>query len=517
MSFLRRLALSLSLLCISSFGQTAAKPAPDNSQSSQKSALQAPKTAETPKPDTHLSPAEAEELFRSMDDIMKFCSQDTGLPIKSPIKRELGNRDQVVQYIQQKMEDDPDTKRFERTEIVLKKFGMLPLDFQLKPFLVKLLREQVAGFYDAKTKTMHLLDWLPAEVQRPVMAHELTHALQDQTVDLDKWTGEKTDAADKAADPINAEIEDDEDSTARSAVVEGQGTAVMIDYILLPLGKSLETSPELGEVMKKSMDSPEGEGMQVLASAPILLKETLTFPYRDGLGFVQALLKAGGKKKAYAGALMDPPHDTHQILHPQDYLDHKPTPVMHMPDLSSALKDNYAKYDVGSIGEFDLNVLFKQFGDDRAAKQLAPEWNGGMYYAAMKQRKNGKAANDTVSPADVAILYVSDWKSGADAETFAAAYGRTVAKRYVGYTRQSCKGFSDCSSWSAPGENPVIVQVTGDEVFVSESFDQKTADALRNLIYENLEKAGRLEVIRGGNLSMRAVAPYFAVQRIAIH
>jgi len=476
--------------------------------------VQAP--ADTPKPDTHLTPAEAEDLFRSMDDIMKFCSEDTGLPIKRPIKRELGNRDQVVQYITQKMEEDPDTKKFERTEIVLKKFGMLPLDFQLKPFLIKLLREQVAGFYDAKTKTMHLLDWLPAEVQRPVMAHELTHALQDQTVDLDKWTGEKTDAADKAADPINAEIEDDEDSTARSAVVEGQGTAVMIDYILLPLGKSLETSPELGEVMKKSMDSPEGEGMQVLASAPILLKETLTFPYRDGLGFVQALLKAGSKKKAYAGALMDPPHDTHQILHPQDYLDHKPTPVMHMPDLSSALKDKYAKYDVGSIGEFDLNVLFKQFNDDRAAKQLAPEWNGGMYYAAMKQKKNGKATGEPISPTDVAILYVSDWKTPDTARAFATAYGQTVTKRYAGYVRKDCAGQPDCSSWTAAEGDPVIVQVIGNRVFVSESFDQKTADALRKIIVANAP-AGKSTEIRGGNISMRVAAPYFAAQRELMH
>lgn len=511
MSSFRSLNLYLLILSVTALSQTVQKPASDKSQSGAEPAVQSSKVADAAKPDTHLTPAEAEELFRSVDDIMKFCSEDTGLPIKSPIKRELGNRDQVVQYITQKMEDDPDTKKFERTEIVLKKFGMLPLDFQLKPFLIKLLREQVAGFYDAKTKTMHLLDWLPAEVQRPVMAHELTHALQDQTVDLDKWTGEKTDAADKAADPINAEIEDDEDSTARSAVVEGQGTAVMIDYILLPMGKSLETAPELGDVMKKAMDSPEGEGMQVLASAPVLLKETLTFPYRDGLGFVQALLKAGSKKKAYAGALMDPPHDTHQILHPQDYLDHKPTPVMHMPDLSSALGNNYAKYDVGSIGEFDLNVLFKQFGDERAAKQLSPEWDGGMYYAAIKQKKSGTGVGEA-SPANVALLYVSVWKSANTAREFAASYGQTVAKRYTGYVRKDCAGQSDCSTWNAPGVEPVIVQVLGDRVFVSESFDQKTADALRKVIVANAAAAKGTE-IRGGNLSMRVSAPYFAAQR----
>ena len=495
------------LLFILLLATASAQTAPNSQPAPQK-----PATTTTDK-DTHLSPAEADELFKSMDDIMKFSSDDSGLPIHSQIKRELNTRDQVVQYIQQKMEEDPDTKRFERTEIVLKKFGLLPLDFQLKPFMLKLLREQVAGFYDSKTKTMHLLDWLPAETQRPVMAHELTHALQDQTVDLEKWTGERSDAAEKSADP-NAEIENDEDSTARAAVVEGQGTAVMIDYILLPLGKSLETAPEMGEVMKKAMDSQEGEGMSVMNGAPILLRETLTFPYRDGLGFIQALLKAGSKKKAYVDVLHDPPHDTHQILHPQDYLDHKPTPVMHMPDLSSALGKSYEKYDVGSIGEFDLDILFKQFSDDRSAKELSPQWKGGMYYAASKTgNKSGKTA--TTTPADIALLYVSDWSTPEAARAFAVAYGKTVPKRYAGLSQKDCPGIADCSTWNTPNGNPVIIQAIGNEVFVSESFDQKTADALRKLIIANHGNKGT--EIHAGNLSMRVVSPYFAVQRRLIH
>src|ERR1041385_5996807 len=212
MSSIRFICLVL-FLAVPLLAQTPSKPAPSD------------KPANATRPDNHLSPAEAEELFKSLDDLMQFASQDSGLPIKSKIKRELGDRDQVVKYIQEKMEEDEDTKRFERTELVLKKFGMLPLDFQLKLFLLKLLREQVAGFYDSKTKTMHLLDWLPADAQRPVMAHELTHALQDQTVDLEKWTSVLSDRDKKAADPINNQIENDEASTARSAVTEGQGTA----------------------------------------------------------------------------------------------------------------------------------------------------------------------------------------------------------------------------------------------------------------------------------------------------
>ena len=61
-------------------------------------------------------------------------------------------------------------------------------DFHLRPFLISLLTEQIAGFYDDKTKTVNLLDWIEPDEQKGVLAHELTHALQDQKVDLSKWS-----------------------------------------------------------------------------------------------------------------------------------------------------------------------------------------------------------------------------------------------------------------------------------------------------------------------------------------
>src|SRR5579863_2590667 len=134
-----------------------------------------------------ISPQEAEELFGRVDQILKFASKDSGLPIKHEVKRRLTNREEVVAYLEKSMRDDKSAQRVERSELVLKKFGLLPRDFKLSPFLVALLREQIAGYYDPKTKTMNLLDWVPPEQQRPVLAHELTHALQDQSFGLEKW------------------------------------------------------------------------------------------------------------------------------------------------------------------------------------------------------------------------------------------------------------------------------------------------------------------------------------------
>ncbi len=104
------------------------------------------------------------------------------------MKRKLISRDEVNKYLTKKFDEDEGAKRMERAEIVLKKFGLLDRDFHLRPFLLSLLTEQIAGFYDNKTKTVNLLDWIEPEEQKPVLAHELTHALQDQTVDLTKWS-----------------------------------------------------------------------------------------------------------------------------------------------------------------------------------------------------------------------------------------------------------------------------------------------------------------------------------------
>ena len=109
----------------------------------------------------------------AVDQPLKFASKDSGLPIKHEIKRRLTNREEVVAYLEKSMRDDKSAQRVQRSELVLKKFGLLPRDFKLSPFLVALLREQIAGYYDPKTKTMNLLD-CSLEQQRPVLAHELT-------------------------------------------------------------------------------------------------------------------------------------------------------------------------------------------------------------------------------------------------------------------------------------------------------------------------------------------------------
>jgi hypothetical protein len=459
-------------------GQTD-KPAPSGAEGSAHPTQSSP--AQTSKEEVKITPREAEELFHSVDEILAFDSKHTGLPIKKEVKRKLTSRDEVVGYLTKHMKDE-DVKRLQRSSLVLKKFGLLPRDYDLEKLLVALLREQVAGYYDPKTKTVNLLDWVPMEEQEPVMAHELTHALQDQSIGLDKWMkkGEK-DLGEIKKDPTPEDIENDEVDNAREAVIEGQAEAMMLEYELAPVGKSIVDSPELVDAMESQMANGTDDST-VFKDAPIFLRESLTFPYSYGMKFVVKLMEKGGKEKAYADVLANPPHTTRQIMQPETYMSGEKIEPMRVPEFKRDFKD-YVKFDIGAMGEFDVAVLIEQYAGKKLSERLYPEWRGGYYYAA-------RPKNDAGAP--LAVLYVSRWASGEKAAEFAEIYARSLGQRYkkveeVG--KLSSRDFEERHSkykidllqgrhsWTT-NEGPVVIEQQGDTVLVSESLDAATTEVL---------------------------------------
>jgi hypothetical protein len=437
-------------------------------------------------PEVKITAREAEELFHSVDEILAFDSKRTGLPIKKQVKRRLTSRDEVVGYLTKHMKDE-DVKRLRRSELVLKKFGLLPRDFDLEKLLVSLLREQVAGYYDPKTKTVNLLDWVPMEEQEPVMAHELTHALQDQTVNLNRWMkkGEK-DLGEIKKDPTPDDIENDEMDNAREAVVEGQAETVMLEYELAPAGKSIADSPDLVETMEQQMSAGTDDS-KVFKDAPIFLRESLTFPYSYGLKFVVTLMEKGGKEKAFAGVLANPPHTTRQIMQPETYLSGEKIEPMRVPEFKRDFKD-YLKFDIGAMGEFDVAVLIEQYAGKELSKRLYPEWRGGYYYAARRK-------NDAAAP--LALLYVSRWSSAEKAAEFAGIYARSLQQRYkkaeeikeassseIGQQEQERKVtlLLGRHAWKTE-EGTVVIEEKGDTVLVSESLDAGTTETVEREVF----------------------------------
>jgi len=477
------------VLSVAAWGQTQSgaqnpqRTAADKSDRAQEPAQPAP-PQQKEEDEVKITPRQAEELFHSVDEILQFDSKQTGLPIKREVKRKLTSRDEVVSYLTKHLNDE-DTKRLRRSELVLKKFGLLPRDFNLETFLVALLREEVAGYYDPKTRTVNLLDWVPMEEQEPVMAHELTHALQDQSVGLQKWMkrGDK-DLGEIKKDPTPADIENDEMDDVREAVVEGQAQAMMFQYAMAPAGRSIANSPELLEAMEEQTLTGT-PGTKVFNEAPIFLKESLTFPYTYGMEFVVKLMQKAGKEKAFAGVLRNPPHTTRQIMQPDTYISGEKIEPMPVPDFRHDFKD-YEKFDIGAMGEFDVAVLIEEYVGKPASKRLSTEWRGGYYYAARPKL-------DASAP--LSLLYVSRWSSPEKAAEFAGIYATSLKRRYkkVGddadpapekivaqngdskdEKQHMLKGRH---SWTTE-EGTVVIEEQGDTVFIAESLDAATTATL---------------------------------------
>lgn len=429
--------------------------------------------------DVRMTDVDAKELFSSVDKVFEFASQDTGFAKRSAVKKKIVGQADIEQYTKDRLARADLSQRFARSELTMKKFGLLPREFNLREFLVKSNGQSIAGLYDEESKTISLLNTVSLEKQGPILAHELTHALQDQNYDLQHWgkAGSKPVSKTQGSDDGDG---NDESTTARHAIVEGQAMVVYIDYLLAPYGRNLKDTPGVVASMEDSAVSATIDS-ELMHKAPMVLREAGAFPYRTGLFFEADILAQRGKQAAFQGVFAQPPRNTHEVFDSRAYLEREKLVPVQIPDLSSLLSKDYELFDSGSFGELDVRALLKQFGDKHGATDFAPAWQGGSYVAF---KKTQVAGGNEPTTADVALLYVSHWKTVQAAEHFARFYATTVAKRYQ---KAIVQAVPTCAAAPCPTgaaqisteEGPVIVEEWPDNsVIVSESFDSATAAKL---------------------------------------
>ncbi len=433
--------------------------------------------------EVRMTDSDAKKLFESVDTIFAFAAEDSGLPKHGPVKRQLVGKADVEKFASGRLAKEEFTQRFAQEELSMKKLGFLPRDFNLREFLVKATGQEVAGYYDEEAKTISLLNWVPPDRQEPILAHELTHALQDQNYDLKKWMKA---ALKPSGSDANAQGNDD-GATARKAVVEGQAMVVYVDYLLKPIGRNLVDTPGLIYQMEEPAVKAVADS-QMLHDAPMILRESGSFAYNEGLIFEGELLHKGGRKMAFAGAFARPPRNSHEVLQPESYINGEKLPPVGIPDMKAVLGSQYEVYDSGGIGELDVRALLKQYGERKIADDVSSAWQGGEYMTF--HRKDKPIAEVSATTGDLTLLYVSRWKSLQAAERFARFYANTVGQRYHNVAAQplpACSG-TDCPVSAAQfttEEGPVIVEQFADNsVIVSESFDVTTAAKLRGAVRE---------------------------------
>lgn len=176
--------------------------------------------------------------------------------------------------------------------------GLLPAGSSLEQMELDLQAGQVVGFYDPVSKGLYVLSDSGGVggVEKITFSHEYTHALQDQNFGLDKLVTDAPDQGDR--------------DLARLAVPEGDATLLMTQWSTKYLS--------LAELVQVAGESLSGTQADQLAAAPPILRETLLFPYQDGLNFVQGVYNDGGWKAVNA-LYANPPDSTSQILHPDLY------------------------------------------------------------------------------------------------------------------------------------------------------------------------------------------------------
>ncbi len=477
------------LLCVAgatlAAPQQGARSIPQNSQASSGCALPPQPAPNGDKAQTHITPEQARQLFAMVDELLQFDSQETGLAIKSTVKRQLTTRAAVEAYLEEKFNEDEGAKRLQRDEIVLKKFGLLDRDFELKPFLLALLKEQIEAYYDSKTKTVNLLDWVAPDEEQSVLAHELTHALQDQHTDLEKWDDQTPDDVSTTAEGDEDHLAKDEMDTARDAIAEGQAVAVQFDCILKPMGKSLIKNPEVLDIIKSQMTSTADS--PVMARAPLLLSESLLFPYREGLSFEQDIWMDEGQTAAFAGALDRPPTSSWEIINPRVYEKKEIPAIPLLPNIHPFVDPLYRPYDIGQIGELDVHIITELFGGDNAARDLTPAWDGGLYWAGQLRSATTPAEQDTTK--SLALFYLSVWKTGDSAQTFATLYANNLARKYTSVRKVPASGDGSAGNGAqeqvySTDEGPVLITTRGKMVFIAESFPLPLAHKLTALILD---------------------------------
>ena len=352
--------------------------------------------------------SDARNLCSQVPAIAESLTQISGMKLYHPVPCAFITKEKINEFLKKRVHDNENPEDIRAEELVLKKFGFVPPDFNLADSTVDLLTEQAAAFYDYNKKKLFITETTPSDSQDMVLAHELAHALADQSFHLARY--------------IRQGRKSDDGATARLAVMEGQATWLMSEYLARRAGRSLRDSPEMVALMSSDNDAGGGQ-YPVFENAPLYLRQTLVFPYTKGMLFQNAVLQRDGQA-AFAEVFRRAPLSTQQILHPDKYFD-KVAPTE--PDLPHPhLPPGYKGLIGGSLGELEHTILIEQFAGKETARDLAPHWRG-CNFELRENRKTKRAV----------LLYAVEWDTEENAQRYFTIYRQVMEKKGKSFTVKS--------------------------------------------------------------------------------
>jgi len=317
-------------------------------------------------------------------DVMKEVERLRGFDYAHPVVAQPVEQQEIAEDLVAYADVAYPRQQYERRSLAWDTIGVIPDGTSLRAAYENYGSSQVIGYYDTLTGELKFIgSQSPTPLERITLAHELTHAIDDQRFGLEQL------------DLLGAECRD-EQSAAAIAVVEGNATFFMLRWaetFLTP-----EEQVRVGIEAAQQVTSTEG--------IPPFIVQLQAWSYDQGLRFIGALESRGGVD-AVDTAFEDFPVSTEQIIHPERYPNDVPTPV-DVADLSGELGDGWEDLDVMTIGEAWLSLALDLRLDGSEAREATAGWDGGVYRAWSDGR-------------DAAVLLSTEWDSEADAQEFAAA------------------------------------------------------------------------------------------------
>ena len=345
-------------------------------------------------------------IFSQVDEILRTLSDITGWRVQQTVPAEILSKDSFRKMVDEGVKDAETNKGTRAAEIVLKMFGLVPQDFNLARESGDLLAEQAAAFYDYKKKRLFVLDTTSKDSEQLVaLAHELAHALADQHHSLRTFINDG---------------DGDEQDTARQSVIEGQATWLSWAYLSKKSGGRGEVPSRLLDRLAEGAGA-SGDDFPVFTQAPLYIRESLTFPYTEGMRFQDAVYRQLGPA-AFERVFRDPPRSTQHIMHPETYLAARMPTKPALPRLEEAAGTASRRFRTladGDVGEFDYSVLLRQYIGDSEGRAAAAHWRGAAY--RLYENKQAKYP---------VLVHSSEWDSPEAAQTFFELYQRVLRAKW---------------------------------------------------------------------------------------
>jgi hypothetical protein len=309
--------------------------------------------------DTLLVVSSDPDLAARASEMLPSLTERSGLGLREPVRVESRSRGELEAFLQERLDEELPPGEAESLRDSYAMLGLVPPDLDLRALLLSVYGEQVAGFYDPTSATLYVMDDQADATVETVLVHELVHAVQDQTTNLDSITAK--------------ERGNDRQLAAQSAI-EGHATLVMFEHIMTEQGLPVDMAqiPDFSGTIRPALEAMRSQ-FPALASAPRVFQESLLFPYLEGATFVQALWRSSDGRPAPFGERL--PSSTEQIMDPARFLSDppdEPTDVTLLPPPgSTVLYEN-------TLGALETAVLLGTHAG-AGAESAWEGWDGDRY------------------------------------------------------------------------------------------------------------------------------------------